>query len=213
MQRLLFAVHASDAQRYGPMSEKRLSKLDPAEVRAKAEHNEALTLKELAVWTGYSYEVVRSWEKERPEFPMLSGKMFPNFFILWRQKYPNVAADSKWWRKRKADYVRKYRTNNPHARVRENLSTRLRMALAGKPKPSIRTLIGCSIDELKEYLQEQFRDGMAWNNYGTVWHVDHKTPCAHFDLTIESEQRACFNYRNLQPLLALENLRKGARIL
>lgn len=67
------------------MSEKRLSKLDAAEVRAKAERNESLTLKELAVWTGYSYNVVRSWQGDFPYLPMLNGKIFPEDFVLWRR--------------------------------------------------------------------------------------------------------------------------------
>lgn len=69
------------------MSERRLSKLDPAEVRAKAERNESLTIKELAVWTGYSYEVARSWQIcQEPRFPLLNGKIFPDDFVLWRRR-------------------------------------------------------------------------------------------------------------------------------
>jgi hypothetical protein len=59
------------------------------------------------------------------------------------------------------------------------------------------------------HLQLQFRDGMSWNNYGRVWHVDHIKPCASFNLLDESEQLKCFHYSNLQPLFAHENLVKG----
>ena len=45
------------------------------------------------------------------------------------------------------------------------------------------------------------------------WHVDHIVPCSSFDLTSEKQQRICFNYKNLQPLWADENLRKSDRIL
>ena len=65
------------------MSEKRLSKLNPEEVRAKAERNASLTLKELAVWTDFSYEVVRSWQNDSPPLPLLNGKIFPKHFELW----------------------------------------------------------------------------------------------------------------------------------
>lgn len=65
------------------MSEKRLAKLNAEEVRARAERNESLTLKELAVWTRFSYEVVRSWQNESPPLPMLNGKIFPKHFELW----------------------------------------------------------------------------------------------------------------------------------
>jgi len=72
-------------------------------------------------------------------------------------------------------------------------------------------LIGCSIEQLRGYLEKQFTTGMNWNNYGK-WHVDHIKPCASFDLSKSEEQRKCFNWKNLQPLWAEENLRKGANL-
>ena len=68
-------------------------------------------------------------------------------------------------------------------------------------------LIGCEIDYLIYHLQSQFTDGMTWANYGD-WHIDHIKPCAKFDLSKTSEQLKCFNYTNLQPLWAEDNLRK-----
>lgn len=69
-------------------------------------------------------------------------------------------------------------------------------------------LIGCSIEQLKQHLEKQFKLGMSWFNYGK-WHVDHIKPCASFDLTDIEQQKQCFNYTNLQPLWAEENLVKG----
>ena len=73
------------------------------------------------------------------------------------------------------------------------------------------TMLGCSIEQLRGYLEKQFTTGMNWNNYGK-WHVDHIKPCASFDLSKSEEQRKCFNWKNLQPLWAEENLRKGANL-
>jgi hypothetical protein len=53
---------------------------------------------------------------------------------------------------------------------------------------------------------------MTWENYGPVWHVDHIRPCVSFDFLDPAQQRACFHYTNLQPLFALENLKKGGRV-
>lgn len=83
MSGMLLKIHASNAQRHGPMSEKRLSSLNAEEIRARAERNESLTLKELAVWTRFSYDVVRSWQNDSPPLPMLNGKVFPKHFELW----------------------------------------------------------------------------------------------------------------------------------
>jgi len=71
-------------------------------------------------------------------------------------------------------------------------------------------LVGCSIEELQTHLKKQFQEGMSFENYGE-WHIDHIKPCASFDLSKEDEQRECFNYTNLQPLWAVDNLIKGAR--
>ena len=81
-------------------------------------------------------------------------------------------------------------------------------------KESIFYLIGCTIQELKEYLESQFKDGMSWENYNiNGWHIDHKIPCSAFDLTKIEEQQKCFHYTNLQPLWAYDNRVKHDKIL
>lgn len=99
-----------------------------------------------------------------------------------------------------------------HFRMRQNLANRLRGALKRNTKSSSTyTLIGCSLQELKVHLQSLFKEGMSWDNYGE-WQIDHKIPCASFDLSIPDQQLVCFNYKNLQPLWALENLIKKDKI-
>ena len=72
-------------------------------------------------------------------------------------------------------------------------------------------LIGCSVSKCMKHLEKQFTKGMSWANYGK-WHVDHIKPCASFDLRKVSEQLKCFNYKNLQPMWAVDNLRKGSKV-
>jgi len=96
-------------------------------------------------------------------------------------------------------------------RLSHNLRVRLNQVLKGKNKSaSTMELIGCSIDKLWNHLESNFKSWMTKENYG-LWHVDHKIACAKFDLTCPEQQRICFNYKNLQPLSAIENIRKGAR--
>jgi hypothetical protein len=90
--------------------------------------------------------------------------------------------------------------------------TRLYKALKGISKSKCtRELIGCSIKKLKEHIENQFKNGMSWDNYGE-WHVDHIKPCVMFDFTKEEEQKKCFNYTNLQPLWAEDNRRKHGKV-
>lgn len=107
------------------------------------------------------------------------------------------------------------RKSDPKFVITQRLRCRLRCALAGESKsaPTL-SLLGCSVEYLVKYLENQFTDGMSWDNYGLYgWHIDHIKPCASFDLTKEKEQRKCFHYSNLQPLWAKDNLSKGDKVL
>jgi len=75
-------------------------------------------------------------------------------------------------------------------------------------------LIGCSLEELKKHLENQFVNGMSWDNYGgrSGWQIDHIIPCSYFDLTKEENQYICFNFRNLQPLWAKDNNQKKNKL-
>lgn len=95
----------------------------------------------------------------------------------------------------------------------KNLRGRVYSAVKGLDKSaSTITLVGCSIDELKNYLSSKFTEGMSFENYGK-WHIDHIKPCASFDLSIKSEQKICFHYTNLQPLWAKDNLIKNNKVI
>ncbi len=71
--------------------------------------------------------------------------------------------------------------------------------------------IGLTPDKLWDYLESLFEPGMTRKNYGK-WHIDHIKPVSSFDLTENEEIRKCFFYKNLQPLWALDNLRKGSKL-
>ena len=103
--------------------------------------------------------------------------------------------------------------NNPNYRLKGALRRRVYSALKGKNKSaSTMKLIGCSVDKLWNHLESKFESWMTKENYG-LWHVDHIVPCASFNLTCPEQQRICFNYKNLQPLEAIENIKKGNKIL
>lgn len=105
----------------------------------------------------------------------------------------------------------KYKTDIQY-RIKSSVQARIRQALKNMWK-SARTveLLGCSIQQLKEYLENQFDEKMTWENHGTYWHIDHRKPCSWFDLSKPEQQLACFHYTNLQPLSAIENVRKRDR--
>jgi len=113
------------------------------------------------------------------------------------------------------NYNRQRYATNPNVRLRHNLTNRVNLALkrayAQKSKNTL-SLIGCTVAFLRIHLESQFEPGMNWDNR-RAWHIDHIKPCASFDLTKPEEQAVCFYYTNLQPLWAIDNLKKGAKVL
>jgi hypothetical protein len=108
----------------------------------------------------------------------------------------------------------RYQTNLQY-KLRTSLSNRLNeLVKAGQANGGrIIDLLGCTIPEFMTYLEGQFVEGMAWNNYGPVWHIDHIRPCSSFDLRDPEQQKRCFHWTNLKALLAIENLRKGKNLI
>lgn len=109
---------------------------------------------------------------------------------------------------------RKRREQNVQYRLKSNLSRRIRAALEGKGRKSIRTivLLGCDMDEFEAWIEFQFTEGYTWGNYGTHWNFDHVYPCAEFNLEDIEEQKVCFHWSNIQPLQKTENYVKGNKI-
>lgn len=118
-------------------------------------------------------------------------------------------------------YRKQYYKNYAKNRRKIDLSFKLEGILRCRFKKALKTnskssstlqLLGCSIPELKIYLENQFKPGMTWENHG-LWHIDHIIPCCSFNLSLDEEQKKCFHYSNLQPLWAEENLKKGGRMI
>jgi hypothetical protein len=104
----------------------------------------------------------------------------------------------------------RYGSNIINKKIANNLRGRLSQAIKNNYKSgsAVRDL-GCSIDELRQYLESKFQPGMSWNNHGrTGWHIDHIRPLCSFDLADEIQLKEACNYNNLQPLWAKDNLNK-----
>ena len=101
------------------------------------------------------------------------------------------------------------------AKLKYGLRCRLNVAMKRgyKAGSSVKDL-GCTIPELKFYLEGQFQDGMTWDNWSkNGWHIDHKIPLDFFDLTNRGQLLQAVHYTNLQPMWAKENIRKSNHLL
>lgn len=131
----------------------------------------------------------------------------------------------KYYQKRKeykvknADKLKKARNLRQQKRYKEDLSYKMTVLLRasfykalkrkqGKKTKSIISIIGCSQDFLRGYLESKFKREMNWENHGILWEIDHIIPIDSFDLANIEEQYKCFHYSNLQPLFKTTEIAK-----
>lgn len=153
----------------------------------------------------------KEWHKEHREENLIKFKEY------YRQDLQKSKDDRRKWREHNRDKIR----NNFNKRYKEDVTFRLRCNVSSRIRDVITTryktsstleLLGCSIKFVKKWLEFQFTDEMTWGNHGNTWHIDHFIPCASFDIRDINEQKKCFHWSNLQPLLAKENLSKNDKI-
>jgi len=115
------------------------------------------------------------------------------------------------------EYHQKWNSNRYKTDEMFNLGKRLRARMfkvldkanINKNENSL-DILGCSLEELKKHLEEQFTDGMSWDNR-SEWHIDHIVPLS--SANNKEELYQLFHYKNLQPLWAKDNLIKGKKLL
>ena len=113
------------------------------------------------------------------------------------------------------EYHRNRNRTNMQYKLTKTLRSRLHQAIKEDQKTgSAIHDLGCTIDELKIYLESKFQEGMSWDNWSYEgWHIDHIKPLASFDLTDRNQLLQACHYTNLQPLWAKDNIAKSDKII
>jgi hypothetical protein len=132
----------------------------------------------------------------------------------WVNNNPKKYKES---RKKEADR----RRSDPHLKIKHVVSALMRVALKKQSvskTTKTATLLGCSVQEYKLYLENLFESWMTWDNHGSHrpdgvrrWNIDHIVPLSHFDLTDPEKQKVAFHYTNTRPLEAFKNISEGNR--
>lgn len=157
-------------------------------------------------------------EKERGRWILLTGKPHKDQAKRSREDHKNDNIEyqrvyRQSHKKEGAAYQKIYRRVRSKEdvlfRVTSSLRTRTSRAIKQNrfnKKSHLGEYIGCTLLELKTHLEEQFTPGMTWGNYGE-WHIDHIVPLDSAT-TVDGLYTLC-HYTNLQPLWAIDNIRKG----
>lgn len=137
---------------------------------------------------------------------------------IWRAKNkPKIETKAKRYRERRNILEAK----RYHERKNTDVQYKLKKLLRGRLSAALRNnykvgsavdQLGCSIENLKSYLENKFEEGMNWHNHGNSgWHIDHKIPLNSFNLENKEQLLKACHYTNLQPLWAKDNLQKGCK--
>lgn len=100
----------------------------------------------------------------------------------------------------------------PMSYLRELVGHRVREALKSNKRRHTLEYLDCSVVQLKQHLESQFKHDMTWENHGALWHIDHIVP-VHYQTPTLEEVIGRLHYTNLQPLYVKDNLTKGNRFV
>jgi hypothetical protein len=141
-------------------------------------------------------------------------KYYTNPFNNDEQKKDRQNRRTEISKKNKKEYQKKYRKlrseSDPLFRVKYNIRRRLNDFLKNRAKRTSE-ILGCTYNEFINHIENLFKEGMSWDNYGLKgWHLDHIYPLA--KAKTEEEIYKLNHYLNFQPLWWYENLHKSDKL-
>ena len=121
------------------------------------------------------------------------------------------------------EYQKEYRKNrrltDVNFRLNETIRTniaRIFKAIGTKKENKSYQIVNYTAKELKQHIELQFLEGMTWDNYGSVWEIDHITPINWYvnnQNKFNDKNNLCReanSLSNLKPLFFLDNRTKGS---
>jgi hypothetical protein len=168
------------------------------------------------------------WHQEHKEYAINYNKIWTadnKDYISKRDK--QYYLKNKEQRKKQSNQYKQKNKHIIHEKIKRKLQTDLNFKLAWKLRIRLNKAInnnqksgsairdlGCTIQELKSYLESKFQLGMSWDNWSLHgWHIDHIEPLCSFDLSDREQFLKACHYSNLQPMWAEDNLSKNGKIL
>jgi hypothetical protein len=94
--------------------------------------------------------------------------------------------------------------------ISSTISRRLKKVTDKKSKSSLEMVGLDNWNTLKEYIENQWGEGMTWDNYGNKpgdWSIDHIIPIS--SAKTEEEIYKLNHYTNLRPMWHIDNIKKG----
>jgi hypothetical protein len=119
-----------------------------------------------------------------------------------KERLLNYSKQETTKNKRKNNWKNKYQ-NNIHFKLQTVMKANFHLFFKDKGKNknlSFSKIVSYTFDQLKSYLENKFRDGMCWENFGDVWEIHHIKPQNLFNILDIEEVKKCWSLDNLFPL-------------
>ena len=160
---------------------------------------------------------IKEYQKEyrdaNKEKRKIEGKKY------WIDNKEKINEQRKEYRVNNKEKIQKYHREyykiklkiNPNFKLNRSMGYGIWDSLRGnKNGKHWETFVDYTQEDLRVHLENQFKDGMTWENYGK-WQVDHKIPKSIFNITTAKSKgfKKCWNLNNLQPMWAEENNKKN----
>lgn len=164
-------------------------------------------------------EYLKTYMRERRAKAKLLGIELPSD-TWWKDNPDKHRAKTARWRAENPEKAsqltrdnQKTRRSTPWGKINNRMwpsvhqGIRARSTRLGK----YNVAIGYTWRQLSEHLEAQFTQEMNWDNWGSVWELDHIKPVSSYRYEmIECEEfRECWGLKNMRPLLRVDNQTKG----
>ena len=195
-------INAKCTEKYNSLSKQE------KEERQKNAHKRYLDNKEY--WDKYYKEYYQKNKEKWKKYNTEEKRQYLKEYYIKNIEYHRKKNIDR--RADKLEWLRNKLMTDPKCRINRNIGSAIRRSTTGKGGVSWQKLVGYTAEELHNHLESLFVDGMSWDNYkhGKI-HIDHVIPLSwfHYKDVNDPEFKKAWALENLQPLWAIDNLRKG----
>jgi len=154
----------------------------------------------------------KKWKNENPlEYKELRDKWNEDYKNkeYWKEYYQNNVEKFKEYskkeevvNKRNERWKNRYKTD-VNFKLKEIMRANFHSFFKDKGKTknhSFNEIVNYSYDDLKIHLENNFRKGMNWDNFGEMWEIHHIKPQNLYNPSNEQDIKECWDINNLFPL-------------
>jgi hypothetical protein len=156
-------------------------------------------------WYGYDKNYQQQYRENNKDYFKEYEQQYHKKNKNKRKQYRknNIEKRKEYWKRRR---------QIPEVRIINSIRACHRQVLKGKTNTT--KGLGCDSKFLRKWIEQQWSEGMNWENYGNKigkWSIDHILPITLFYTQPELLNKL-IHYTNLRPMWHLDNLKKGNKI-